>query len=145
MAAGQGVVNANSGMIMGGAQKQKGGGTYTDAAYQDRNGMKFNGDVGSQTFYTHNNKQLAHTEGDEVVNNNNMVVGMGGSFDSRERVREIRERHMAAQIPASKINFKRSQQGKDGKNTVTLRASAGTSKAMAANEGKHVEGRMSQN
>jgi len=78
-----------------------------------------------------------------VVNNNNMVVGMGGSFDSRERVREIRERHMAAQIPASKINFKRSQQGKDGKNTVTLRASAGTSKAMA--EGKHVEGRMSQN
>jgi hypothetical protein len=37
------------------------------------------------------------------------MAGMGGSFDSRERVREIRERHMAAQIPASKINFKKGQ------------------------------------
>lgn len=144
MAAGQGVVNnANSGMIMSGGQKhQKGGGTFNDNEYQNR---KFNGDVGSQTFYNNNNKQLAHTEGDEVGNGNNMTAAMGGSFDSRERVREIRERHMAAQIPASKINFKRSQQGKDSKNTVTLRASAGNSKAVAANELKHLDGRQSQN
>ena len=34
MAAGQGVVNANSGMMMGGAQKhQKGGGTFNDNEY----------------------------------------------------------------------------------------------------------------
>lgn len=51
---------------------------------------------------------------------------MGGSFDSRERVREIRERHLAAQIPASKINFKKSQQsGKESKHVATLRASDG--------------------
>lgn len=57
MAAGQGVVNANSGMIMGGAQKnQKGGGTFNDNEYQNRNVMKINGDVGSQTFYYHNKK-----------------------------------------------------------------------------------------
>lgn len=102
--------------------------------------MKLNGDIGSQTFYYQNKKQLAHTEGDESVNNNNNMAAMGGSFDSRERVREIRERHMAAQIPASKINFKRGQQGKDSKNTATLRASAGP-KALAANESKHLDGR----
>lgn len=33
---------------------------------------------------------------------------MGGSFDSRERVQEIKQRHMQAQIPASKIMFKKS-------------------------------------
>ena len=65
-----------------------------------------------------------HTEGDEV-NNSNMAVGMGGSFDSRERVREIKERHQAAQIPVSKINFKRSQKDQKNTNTTTLRASAG--------------------
>jgi len=32
---------------------------------------------------------------------------MGGSFDSRERVHEIKQRHLASQIPASKINFKK--------------------------------------
>jgi hypothetical protein len=89
---------------------------------------------------------MAHTEGDECYNynNNSMAAGMGGSFDSRERVREIRERHMAAQIPASKINFKRGQQTKDTKNTATLRASAGNSKALAGNDAKH-DGRSSQN
>ena len=79
------------------------------------------------------------------MNNNNLAVGMGGSFDSRERVREIRERHMAAQIPASKINFKRGQQGKDSKNNATLRASAGNSKVLAANDAKLIDGRQSQN
>ena len=73
------------------------------------------------------------------------MAAMGGSFDSRERVREIRERHMAAQIPASKINFKRGQQGKDSKTTATLRASAGHSKAIGSNETKHADGRQSQN
>ena len=111
MAAGQGVVSANSGIIIGGVQKNaKNGGTFNDNEYGNRIATKMHGDLGSQTFYYQNNKQLAHTEGDEVINNN--LAGMGGSFDSRERVREIRERHMAAQIPASKINFKCGQQAK---------------------------------
>ena len=56
---------------------------------------------------------------------------MGGSFDSRERVREIRERHMAAQIPASKINFKKGQlSGKESKNVATLRASDANQKSI---------------
>lgn len=52
---------------------------------------------------------------------------------------------MAAQIPASKINFKRGQQGKDTKTNATLRASAGNSKVLAANETKFIDGRQSQN
>lgn len=40
-----------------------------------------------------------------MVNNDN-EIHMGGSFDSRERVQDIKSRHLAAKIPASKINFK---------------------------------------
>lgn len=78
-------------------------------------------------------------------NNNLAALGMGGSFDSRERVREIRERHMAAQIPASKINFKRGQQKIDSKTNATLRASAGTSNVLATSDSKYADGRLSQN
>ena len=100
MAAGQGIVNVNSGMMIGGGsgKNKNGAGTFTDNEYQNRHAMKVTGgDIGSQTFYYQNNKQgMAHTEGDEIYNNSGMAAGMGGSFDSRERVREIRERHMAA-------------------------------------------------
>ena len=52
---------------------------------------------------------------------------------------------MAAQIPASKINFKKGQQQatKDSKNVITLRASAGTQKAINGKDSKTKESRQS--
>ena len=60
------------------------------------------------------------TEGDEIVHSGFNQNAMGSSFDSREKVKEIKQRHMAAQIPASKINFKKNSNNQT-KNGTTLK------------------------
>lgn len=113
MLAGQGALAANTGVVVGGAQRYSlVSGTFNDQDYQNNKVamMQFNppgggAEIGTHTFHHHHARQQVHTEGDEQ--NTNVPLGMGGSFDSRERVREIRERHLAAQIPASKVSFKK--------------------------------------
>lgn len=158
MVAGQGAIAANSGLIAGGAQRHSlVSGTFNDQDYQNNKVamMQFNppgggADIGAHTFHYQQPRQQVHTEGDEQ--NATVPLGMGGSFDSRERVREIRERHLAAQIPASKVSFKKSHQMKEAKGmkTGTLRASAANAAKALAGAGSNLyhntqDGRQSQN
>jgi hypothetical protein len=66
------------------------------------------GEMANQNYIGVVGNRQTYTETDEPPSaHGNGQMAAGGSFDSRERVHEIKQRHQQQRIPASTINFKK--------------------------------------